>query len=159
MKRLIELKKTYDKAKHPNFPDYARVEPKYTDKTANGLTKAVCDFLNLSGHQAERISTTGRYIDESKVVTDVLGRKRKIGTGKYIPGNGTKGSADISSTIKMNINGRLIGVSVKWEVKIGKDRQSEYQKDYQLSIEEATGYYFIVRNFEEFLNHYDTLTL
>jgi hypothetical protein len=42
---------------------------------------------------------------------------------QWTKGTSTAGSADISATIK--------GRSVKIEVKIGKDRQSEAQKKYQ----------------------------
>jgi len=117
----------------------------YTDKTANGLTKCVISWLTLNGWQAERISTTGRYIDNSKIVTNVLGQQMKIGTGKYIKGTGTNGSADISSTIK--------GYSIKWEVKM-KDKQSDAQKAYQAAIEKAGGKYFIIHDFDEFMMLY-----
>lgn len=137
--------------------DYV-VKTKYSDKTANSLTKAIVKWINLNGYQAERISTTGRWIDNSKIVTDVLGNRKKIGSGKYIKGSGTKGSADISSTIPININGKKIGVSVKWEVKIGKDTQSDFQKEYQKNIEKAGGYYFIVKSFDDFMNKYLELT-
>lgn len=126
-------------------PDYV-AKTVYTDKTANGLTKCIVHWLNLNGWQAERISTTGRYIDNSKVVTDVLGNKKKIGTGKYIKGSGTNGSADISATIK--------GRSIKIEVKIGKDKQSDAQKKYQEMIEKAGGVYFIATDFDDFMMFY-----
>jgi len=138
-------------------PEYI-VRTKFTDKTANGLTKAIVKWINLNGYQAERISTSGRWVDNSKVVTDVLGNQKKIGSGKYIKGSGTKGSADISSTIPININGKKIGVSVKWEVKIGKDIQSDFQKEYQKNIEKAGGYYFIVKSFADFMDKYIQLT-
>lgn len=127
-------------------PDYV-VRTKYNDSTANGLTKCVIDYINLSGGQAERISNTGRYIDESKIVTDVLGNRKKIGSGKYIKGTGTNGTADISATYK--------GKSIKIEIKM-KDKQSEAQKEYQQSIERAGGIYFICHNFEEFLDKFNT---
>jgi len=146
MKRIKDLALIKLKEKHPNFPDHALPIPKYSDKTANGLTKSIVDFLNFSSHQAERISTTGRYIDNSIVVTDVLGRQRTIGSGKYIPSTSTKGSADISATIK--------GMSVKIEVKM-KDKQSEYQKKYQKNIEAAGGQYWLVHSFDEFIIYYD----
>jgi len=129
-------------------PDYV-VKTKYSDKTANGLTKAIISWINLNGYQAERISTTGRYVDNSKIVTDVLGNLKKIGSGKYIKGTGTNGSADISATIK--------GKSIKIEVKIGKDKQSEVQIKYQQMIEKAGGIYFIAKNFDDFFNFYITL--
>ena len=129
-------------------PDYV-VKTKFLDKTANGLTKAIIAWINLNGYQAERISTTGRYVDNSKIVTDVLGNQKKIGSGKYIKGTGTNGSADISATIK--------GKSIKIEVKIGKDKQSEAQIKYQQMIERAGGIYFIAKNFDDFYDFYITL--
>lgn len=128
--------------------DYV-VKTKYSDKTANGLTKAIVKWINLNGYQAERISTTGRWIDNSKIVTDVLGNRKKIGSGKYIKGSGTKGSADISATIK--------GKSIKIEVKIAKDKQSDAQKEYQQAIERAGGIYFIAKDFSSFFEFYTTL--
>lgn len=129
-------------------PEYI-VRTKFTDKTANSLTKAIVKWINLNGYQAERISTSGRWVDNSKVVTDVLGNQKKIGSGKYIKGSGTKGSADISATIK--------GKSIKIEVKIGKDKQSEAQIEYQKAIERAGGIYFIAKDFTSFYHFYTTL--
>ena len=137
------------KSKHPSFPINAIPVPKYTDKTANGLTKCVIDFLNLSGHQAERISSMGRMIDKRKKSTDVLGRERIIGSLTYIKGTSTNGTADISSIIN--------GKSVKIEIKIGKDRQSEAQKKYQQATEKAGGIYLITTNFDEFMEQYKKL--
>ena len=128
-------------------PEYI-VRTKFTDKTANSLTKAIVKWINLNGYQAERISTSGRWVDNSKVVTDVLGNQKKIGSGKYIKGSGTKGSADISATIK--------GRSIKIEVKM-KDKQSEAQKEYQKAIERAGGIYFIAKDFTSFYEFYSTL--
>jgi len=128
-------------------PEYI-VRTKYTDKTANSLTKAIVKWINLNGYQAERISTSGRWVDNSKVVTDVLGNQKKIGSGKYIKGSGTKGSADISATIK--------GRSIKIEVKM-KDKQSEAQIEYQKAIERAGGIYFIAKDFTSFYEFYTTL--
>jgi hypothetical protein len=154
---LKELYIKKSKIKHPLIPEYAIAVPKYTDKTANGLTKCIVDFLNMSGHQAERISNTGRYIDNKKVVTDVIGIKRTIGSGKYIKGTGTNGTADISSTIQVKIAGRKLGLSVKWEVKIGKDRQSTAQKEYQQHIESTGGIYHVVKDFEDFYKKYRSI--
>jgi hypothetical protein len=39
-------------------------------------------------------------------------------------------------------------------VKYGKDKQSEVQRKYQESIEQAGGTYFIARNFDEFMIFY-----
>lgn len=140
---LLDLKLAETKRRYPNFP--YPVTPKYSDKTANGLTKCIIDWLNLNGHQAERISSSGRYIDTRQIVTNVVSSK-VIGSGQWVYGSGTKGTADISATI----NGR----SVKIEVKIGKDRQSSYQKHYQAKIEQAGGIYIISKTFQDFYQWY-----
>jgi hypothetical protein len=132
--------------KYPRMPKEYIPKPTYSDKTANGLTKCIIHFVKANGYQAERISNTGRYIDNSKVVTDSMGFQKRIGSGQYIKGTGTNGTADISLTIK--------GKSIKCEVKIGKDRQSEAQKKYQSDIERAGGIYIIVKDFDEFINFY-----
>ena len=154
IKRLKELELQKSRERSPNLPEYARVAYKYSDKKANGLTRCIIDWIKFNGGQAERISVTGRYIDNSKVVTDVLGNKRKIGSGTYIPSNMQVGSADISATIK-NKNG--IGLSCKIEVKIGRDIQSPEQKKYQEQVESAGGVYIIARNFEDFVKDYERL--
>jgi hypothetical protein len=136
--------------KDKTLPEYARYIKPYSDKTANGLTRCIIDFINYSGGQAERISVTGRYIDNSKIVTDVIGRQRKIGSGQWIKSSMTKGSADVASIIPG-------GKTVKWEIKIGKDKQSEHQKNYQQSVERAGGYYFSVSSWDDFLDKYNSL--
>ena len=147
---LTQLALTALKERYPSFPEHAIPIPKYSDATANGLTKCVIDFLNYSGHQAERISSMGRMLDKSKVVTDVLGRQRTIGSMQYIKGTSTNGTADISSIIN--------GKSVKIEIKIGADRQSKAQKDYQIATEKAGGIYLITKSFDEFMIQYTGLS-
>ena len=139
---LKALRLADTKSKYPNVPEIALPKIEYNPNSANGLTKCILDFLNLSGHQAERINTMGRMLDNRKTVTDVIGRQKTIGSTKYIPTTGTKGSADISATI----NGR----SVKIEVKYGKDRQSSDQKSYQEQVEKAGGVYIIAKDFDSF---------
>ena len=142
--RALKLADTRDK--YPSVPNIALPKIEYNEKSANGLTKCICDFLNLSGHQAERINTMGRMVDNRKTYTDVIGRTKTIGSAKYIPTTGTKGSADISATIK--------GRSVKIEVKYGKDRQSQAQKAYQEQIEKAGGVYLLAKDFDTFYQWY-----
>jgi hypothetical protein len=81
-----------------------------------------------------------------------VARENKRTDGKVIgvtwtKGTTTAGSADISATIR--------GRSVKIEVKVGKDRQSEAQKRYQESIERAGGVYMIARDFDTFVEWFD----
>jgi hypothetical protein len=85
--------------------------------------------------------------DTRREVTDISGHRRTIGSLTWRPSGSTVGSADISATI----NGR----SVKIEVKIGKDRQSEAQRQYQAAIEQAGGLYYIARDFSTFVAWYN----
>ncbi len=150
MTPIQTLKKLHleeNRRRFPSLPEPCRCAPSYTDRTANGLTKCIIDFLRLKGHQAERVVVMGRYLDNSKIVTDVTGRLHRIGTGKWIPGSMQRGSADISAVI----NGR----AVKIEVKIGRDRQSEAQKAYQQQVEAAGGIYFVATTFDQFFKWYN----
>ena len=146
LKVLKALMEDEQRRKHPNFPPQCLPSIKVSDNSANSLTKCIVNFLNLSGCQAERISTTGRWIDESFTYTNIMGQTRKAGSGRYIKGSGTKGSADISAIIN--------GKSVKIEVKYGKDRQSDDQKKYQENIERAGGVYIIAKDFQSFYDWY-----
>lgn len=149
VKHLEQLADAEARRQHPNIDPRYLAPRKYKDNTANDLTKCVIDFIRLTGGQAERINSTGRYIDQSQVFTDVIGRTRSIGTGQWIPSSGSKGTADISAVIG--------GRAVKIEIKM-KDRQSEDQKRYQEQIERVGGVYLIVRSFDEFLTWYQNLT-
>ena len=150
MKPIDRLKALYlenSKRKAPNFPDAYRVAPKYSDKTANGLTNCIVDFLNFSGHMASRINNMGTWrADESN-----------IKGGFYTPSNQIKGIADITSCINVKITGIEVGISVWWEVKIGKDVQSEAQKSFAERVRASGGHYYVVKTFDDFIKHYDSL--
>jgi hypothetical protein len=150
LQQLKQLKLDEYRRQYPNVPEHALKQPKYSDKSANGLTKCVIDFLTLSGHFAERVNSMGRMIDGRKTYTDVIGQKKTIGSMKYIPSTGHVGTADVHSEINVEINGNKIPIAVKWEVKIGKDRQSDDQKKYESKV----GNYFIVKSFDDFYNKY-----
>ena len=147
--KLLELLAfSAKRKKYPNIPIDYMAPVTFRDDTANGLTKCITSFIQLKGGQAERISTTGRPIDRQTTFSDVTGRTRTIGRIEWIPGTTTNGSADISATIK--------GRSVKIEVKIGRDHQSQAQKDYEQAIIKAGGVYVIARSFESFLTWYNS---
>ena len=138
LKYLKELALNSLKARYPNNPYLP--EKKYTDLTANGLTKSVIDFITFSGYQAERINSMGRQIDRRKTITDLLGRTRTVGTVEWIKGTSKPGTADISATV--------LGRSIKIEVKCkatGDNYQNPSQKLYQKEVEKAGGLYIIVR--------------
>lgn len=148
---LQNLEIEYLKRKYPNVPVNRYALTKWDDKTANGMTRCIIAFLKFNGWQAERVSNMGRPVDQRRTVKDILGRERQIGSMKWIPGSGTKGTADISATIK--------GRAVKIEVKIGADRQSEAQRVYQANVEQAGGVYVIAKNFDDFVLWYQEFIL
>ena len=133
VKDLERLAFDHFRREYPNFPVYAIPPRSYRDDTANGLTRCVVDFIRYNGGQAERINTTGMP-------------EQRGGRIIWRKSNTTKGSADISATIA--------GRSVKIEVKIGPDRQSEAQRCYQADIERASGLYFIAKDFTSFVEWY-----
>lgn len=147
IQRLTELALDEFKRKYPNVPDYATTVPKYSDKTANGLSRMITDYIIFIGGICERRSNTGRRIDSTKIVSDVLGRKRIIGSVKWIPGTGRNGTSDLSGVYK--------AIPLAIEVKIGKDKQSPAQKKYQEDFENAGGWYCIARNFETFYKEFN----
>lgn len=113
-------------------------------KTANGLTKFICNFLNWTGSNATRVSSAGRYIEAK----NHLGHKI-IGSGKFIPSTTRKGTADITATIK--------GRSVKLEIKVGNDKPSEYQLREQGRERSAGGVYEFISTPDEFFLLYDKI--
>lgn len=145
LQQLSEQDHTYRCSQTKMRADYV-VKNKFNDDTANGLTKCITTFLNLKGHRADRISSAGRYIDNSKIVTNVLGHQRKIGTGKFIKGETRNGYADINATV--------LGFSVMIEVKI-KDKMSESQIKFAEAERNAGGQYWVSHNFDEFLTDYN----
>ena len=124
---LLNMKDKDGREKYPSVPEYARPKPTYKTSDANGLTKAIIDFIDLSGGWATRISTEGRYIES---------------LGKRIPSSVKKGTADIHAVWK--------GSHLSIEVKIGKDKQSDEQKEIQTAITKAGGHYYIAKDFESF---------
>lgn len=128
-----------------NIPDHAITKTKFTDTTANGLTKAILAFLKLKGHLAWRQSSEGRY-RPGKHFVDVIGRLR-IMKGKYLPGQ-NNGAADVCAIVR----GTFCAIEVKM-----KDQQSQVQKEYQHQVEVNGGKYFIARSFEDFYQWYLTI--
>jgi hypothetical protein len=101
-------------------------EPKYPDvKKSGGLTLMICNYINWMGWRATRINTMGRQIGS-----------------KWIKGTTRRGSSDVSSTV--------VGRSIMWEVKVGKDKPSDHQLAEQAKERKAGGEYYFVHTPEEF---------
>jgi hypothetical protein len=136
------------KSKYPSMDERFIPLTDWKDSSANGLTKCIIFWINANGGQAERISNQGQYREGKKIP---VGDSFKQLAGKWTPGQGTKGTADISATIR--------GRSVKIEVKYGKDAQSDAQKQYQAMIQKAGGIYFIAKTFDDFILWYEHFIL
>lgn len=159
IERLTAAYIEWHKVQYPHFTDENRNIPAFKESSANELTKCIMMWLKVNGHQHERISVTGRYIQQKATTQPVIvqsegcifvvGEYTSAGEGKWIKPSMQVGSADISSTIK--------GKSVKIEVKYGKDKLSEVQKAYQKNIENSDGFYIVAYNFEVFLREYDRI--
>jgi len=93
---------------------------------SSALTDAVIKYIKLHGGVAYRINTVGVY-DEK------LGGLRNSGMKKGLP--------DVIGIYK----GRFLGV----EIKVGKDRQSDHQKDREVEINQAGGVYLIAKTFDQ----------
>lgn len=148
LKQLSIRTNDYRFKDRPLVPLHARPKPTaYKDKTANELTKAIIAFFEIQGGIGERINSMGKVIDTRKTYQDpITGQTKVIGSIDWVKGTSTDGTADISATV--------FGLSVKVEVKIGNDRQSEAQKKYQERIEQAGGIYIIARSFDGFLHEF-----
>lgn len=146
LKELERLAYDRKREQYPNVSTHCLPRSKFSDSSANNLTKAILAWLELNGHKAWRQSSEGRY-RQGHQYTDCIGRVH-IAKGKFIPGT-NKGHGDVASIIG--------GQFVSWEVKM-KDKQSEKQKQFQEEVEASGGKYFIVRSFDEFMSRYKTLT-
>lgn len=154
-KHLNETLVTAFMKAHPDWP-VQYMPRKYETTKTNGLTQAIIAYLKAKGHQAERISTTGRMIDRSKTFSDVVGYRRTVGSMEYIKGTGTKGSADISAIVR-TYKGIVIPLKIEIKNHATHDRQSEAQKKYQADVERSGGVYMIARTLAQFLEDFETL--
>lgn len=149
IRKLEDLALQALKERYPSNPYPPKT--KYKDWTSNGLTKCVIDFITLNGYQAERINSTGRSIDTTETVIDVIGRARQIGSVSWIKGSSTNGTADVHAVI----NGRSVKIEVKC-LATKDNYQSEDQKKYQVEVERAGGVYVIARTFQGFYEWYQS---
>lgn len=137
---LQSLKNKYDEAKHPAAFAYdGEVRGKWNDETANGITKAIVDFLKYIGGNFTRVNVMGTP------------RKGKDGRMIFTPSTTKKGTADIVGVFK----GRYCAI----EVKIGLDRQSKDQIQEQKDVVAAGGVYMIAKTFPQFAEDFKRIFL
>jgi Holliday junction resolvase len=100
----------------------------------NSLTAAVIKYLELEGHYASRVQSQGQY-----------SAKR----GRWIKSTVKRGIGDIIACI----NGHFVMI----EIKTGKDRQSEWQKQTERQVIKAGGKYWIIKEIRQFVDQYQIL--
>lgn len=133
LQHLNALADARKREKYPNAPYPVRAN--YTDRTANDLTGCIVDFVNLSGHFASRLASTGQYRDDLK---------------KWIPSQQRAGMPDVLILLQG-------GVYVGCEVKIN-DRLSTVQVETHKALAAVGAIVIVVRNFQQFYDFYTEFT-
>ena len=146
-RRYADAHYRWSEQKHPNVvADGHYCLPKFPDvTTANGLTQFVVNFLDWNGSYGNRINTVGRVIKAGRDIQTINGTIRAKTV--MIKGSTKKGTADVQAVI----NGRSLAL----EIKVGKDRMSEAQLKQQQAVQNAGGYYYVIRDVDTFLALYD----
>lgn len=127
--------------------------PKY--KTANGLTKLICNFLNWTNSHAERTNNMGVPIKKNYQKFNILsGQLVTIDNGiEWRKGTGIKGTSDIKGHIN-NPNYKF-PIPIYIELKIGKDTMKEEQEQYEKQVTKTGALYCVVKTPENFFIFYD----
>lgn len=123
-----EYNAAYYTGRMANIPIECRALYKFSDKSANELTRAIVAWLNSHGAFGARVNTTGTF------------DKR---TGRYRCSGSTKGMADVTAIIG--------GKHVSLEIKHGHDKPRAAQLQVQQQVQQAGGIYEFVHTFAEFL--------
>jgi hypothetical protein len=105
--------------------------PKPKLETANELTRRIVAHVRANGGFASRLSSTGTYRADLK---------------KFVSSQQVSGLPDVLAVV----NGQFVGL----EVKAGKDRLSEAQKQTHKALTGAGAIVYVVRNFDAFKDWY-----
>lgn len=131
--KKLEALKFERKKETSSMPLHAIPKTKYEDKTANGLTKCIVDYINLQpACFAYRVNNMGVYDSKLK--------------GYRISGT-IKGIADVSAIRN--------GEAWQIEVKKGADRLSDDQKRFKERVESSNGVYCVAKTFDGFLQAWE----
>lgn len=129
LQHLSDLDWQDKRRRYKSVPDFAIPRRRFSDKTANDLTKAIIRYVDLMGGYATRIQSQGQYNDRLK---------------RWTKGTTRKGTADIHAVVN--------GLHLSIEVKIGRDRMSQAQRQTAEQISRAGGRYFVAGDFQSFYN-------
>lgn len=132
VKELERMADAEARLKHPTCPHLA---PRtFRDDSANGLTVCIVKYITLKGGFASRINSTGIY---------------DIRLKRYRPGTQKKGISDIIALYQ--------GKSLSIEVKHGRDKQSQAQKQIESEVIKAGGLYFVAHDLTTFKQWFDNI--
>jgi hypothetical protein len=143
LKELNIALREWTATQYPAVPLHALPKPTHSDKTANDLAKAIKAYCDMMGVMCQRTGNEGRY-RPGETVVDVVGRTRMM-KGTWLPGQ-NNGQGDLHIVLK--------GMSHWLEIKIGKDRQSDKQKDFEAMVKRSGGTYDIVKSWDDFFKTY-----
>ncbi|WP_020605221.1 VRR-NUC domain-containing protein [Spirosoma spitsbergense] len=105
----------------------SRSTSKPRNETANALTRRIVQYVRANGGWASRINSTGTYRADLK---------------KFVNSQQVSGLPDVLACI----NGQFVGI----EVKVGKDRLSEMQKQTHADLTDAGAIIYVAHSFDEF---------
>ena len=104
-----------------------RKPPGQKSETANNLTRRIVAHVRANGGFATRLNSTGTYRADLK---------------KFVSSQQVSGMPDVLACI----NGQFLGI----EVKAGKDRLSDAQKQTHTALTDAGATIYVARDFDEF---------
>lgn len=136
--QLAMLADAAKRRKHPSLPEHARVKSRYTDTTANALTTAIVDWLELqSGGDGfgTRLQSTGTYREDLK---------------KFVPSRQRRGMPDVFGIVE--------GVPYLIEVKIANDTLSADQRETIGKLRQAGAKCFVAESFQSFFEWWNEQT-
>lgn len=114
--------------------------------TANGLTNAICNYINWSGGVGNRINVSGRIVEGTEKTSSGALLSKK----KWIKSSTIKGTSDIIGTLP---NGKTWNI----EIKVNKDKPRPEQIKMQERVRKTGGYYDFISDMDTFFSLYDLL--
>lgn len=127
--------------------------------SANGLRRALCNFMEWEGHHLEPTNNMGRPIQKKIPKFNLLAGQVLYHHGpiEWQRGSGVIGSSDAKGHINHKSHHYAIPLYV--EIKHGKDTQSDEQKEYEEKVNSSGGIYIIVTSISGFFLWYDNFLL
>lgn len=126
----------YEKKRLMAFGPDVLKRGKKKQSPANKLTDDIIKYIKLNKGVARRVNSQGQW-DAVKQMWRPSGMKR--------------GFEDIDAIMKVPIKNTSIGIKVAIEIKIGKDKMSEYQEQRMNEVQSCGGLYIIAKTFDQFM--------